>query len=57
MVCPRLEYASPVWSPHLAKDKELVEGVRKSALRVASKNWTDPWIIALKIALQCTVTE
>ena len=36
MVCPHLEYASPVWSPHLAKDKELVEGVQ----RVASKNWT-----------------
>ena len=33
-------YASPVWSPHLAKDKELIEGVQKFALRIASKNWT-----------------
>ena len=27
MMCPHLEYASLVWSPHLAKDKELVESV------------------------------
>ena len=40
MVRPHLEYASPVRSPHLAKDKELIEGVQKFALRVASKNWT-----------------
>ena len=26
LVRPHLEYASPVWSPHLAKDKELIEG-------------------------------
>ena len=40
IVHPHLEYASPVWSLHLAKDKELVEGVQKFVLRVASKNWT-----------------
>ena len=40
MVRPHLEYASPVWSPHLAKDMELIEGVQKFALRIASKSWT-----------------
>ena len=29
MVRPHLEYASPVWSPHLAKDKELIKSVQK----------------------------
>ena len=38
MVRPHLEYASPVWSPHLAKDKELIESVQKFALRIASKS-------------------
>ena len=40
MVRPHLEYTSPVWSPHLAKDMELIEGVQKFALRIASKSWT-----------------
>ena len=40
MVCSHLEYALPVWSLHLAKDKELVEGVQKFVFRVVSKNWT-----------------
>ena len=42
MVRPHLEYASPVWSPHLAKDKELIESVQKFALRIASKSWSMP---------------
>ena len=33
MVRPHLEYASPVWSPHLARDKELIKSVQKFALR------------------------
>ena len=43
MVRPHLEYASPVWSPHLAKDKELIESVQKFALRIASKSWSMPY--------------
>ena len=35
-----LEYASPVWSPHLAKDTDLIEGMQKFALRIASKQWS-----------------
>ena len=35
-----LEYASPVWSPHLAKDTDLIEGVQKFALRIASEQWS-----------------
>ena len=31
---------SPVWSPHLAKDTDLIEGAQKFALRIASKQWS-----------------
>ena len=36
---PHLEYASPVWSPHLVKDIKCIEDVQKLALRVCTKYW------------------
>ena len=47
-VRPHLEYASPVWSPHLAKDTDLIEGVQKFALRIASKQWSKSYYDLLR---------
>ena len=49
-VRPHLEYASPVWSPHLAKDTDLIEGVQKFALRIASKQWSKSYDDLLRYA-------
>ena len=35
LVRPILEYASPVWSPHLAKDIHEIEKVQRRASRIA----------------------
>ena len=35
LVRPILEYACPVWSPHLAKDIHEIEKVQRRALRMA----------------------
>ena len=39
LVRPHLEYAAPVWSPHLVKDITSLENVQKFALRMCHKNW------------------
>jgi len=41
LVRPHLEYASPVWSPHLSKDINSIEDVQKFALRICAKSWED----------------
>ena len=38
-VRPHLEYATPVWDPHLQKDIDKLEKVQKFALRMCTKNW------------------
>ena len=39
LVRPHLEYACPVWSPHLAKDINALEKVQRFACRVALGTW------------------
>ncbi len=39
LIRPHLEYASAVWSPHLAKDTKLLEDIQKFALKVCTKKW------------------
>ena len=39
IIRPHLEYASPVWSPHLVKDIKCIEDVQKLALSVCTKYW------------------
>ena len=34
---PHLEYASPVWNPHMHKDVEFLQNVEKFALRMVTK--------------------
>ena len=31
LVCPILEYASPIWDPHLVKDRDQIEKVQRAA--------------------------
>ena len=38
LIRPHLEYASAVWSPHLAQDMKIIEDVQKFALRICNKN-------------------
>jgi hypothetical protein len=35
LVRPILEYACPVWDPHLVKDIKMVEAVQRRASRIA----------------------
>ena len=39
LVRPHLEYACPVWSPHLAKDIQELESVQAFACKMATHNW------------------
>ena len=39
LVRPHLEYAAPVWDPHLVKDTSNLERVQKFGLRMCMKNW------------------
>ena len=43
LIRPRLEYASPVWNPYLAKDIKLLESVQKQALKICSKRWNETY--------------
>ena len=36
---PHLEYAVPVWDPHLTKDINALEAVQRFACRVCTKSW------------------
>ena len=38
-VRPHLEYAAPVWDPHLIKDTSQIENVQKFALRMCLRKW------------------
>ena len=39
LIRPHLEYATPVWSPHLLKDIHKLEAVQTFALKVCLKRW------------------
>ena len=39
LVRPHLEYAAPVWDPHLAKDITKLENVQRFAVKMCSKQW------------------
>ena len=39
LVRPHLEYACPVWDPHLVKDKKTLEDVQKFGCRLAAHQW------------------
>ena len=34
-----MEYAAPVWDPHLRKDQDLLESTQKFACKVMTKTW------------------
>ena len=44
-VRPHLEYAAPVWDPHLIKHNiiELLEKVQKFTLKVCTKSWNSTY--------------
>ena len=43
LVCPQLEYACPVWAPHMAKDIHAIENVQKFACRMATHSWNSAY--------------
>ena len=43
LIRPHLEYAVPVWDPHLVKHTDLLEKVQKFALKVCTKSWNSSY--------------
>ena len=43
LVLPHLEYAVPVWDPHIIKHTKLLEKVQKFALKVCTKSWNSSY--------------
>lgn len=43
LIRPHLEYAVPVWDPHLVKHSDLLEKVQKFALKVCTKSWNSTY--------------
>ena len=39
IVQPHLEFAAPVWDPHMKKDQDLLESTQKFASKMITKNW------------------
>ena len=39
LIRPRLEYAAPVWTPHLSKNVDKLKAVQKFAHKMCSKDW------------------
>ena len=39
LIRPHLEYAAPIWDPHLIKDTTKLENVQKFALKMCLKKW------------------
>ena len=39
LIHPHLEYAVPVWDPHLCKDIDALESVQKFATKICTKSW------------------
>ena len=44
LVRPHLEYASAVWSPHLKKDKDILEKIQKFACHMATRSWESGYL-------------
>ena len=54
LVRPILEYASPVWDPHLIKDSEQIEKVQQTAARLVSSDYR--WSSSISSVLNCICT-
>ena len=39
IVWPHMEYAAPVWDPHLRKDQDLFESTQKFASKMITRKW------------------
>ena len=39
IVRPHMEYAAPVWDPHLRKDQDLLESTQKFACKMITRKW------------------
>ena len=46
-ICPHLDWASIVWSPHLLKDRAALKKVQQFALKVCLKDWSNEYGEAL----------
>ena len=50
LIRPHLEYAVPVWAPHLAKDIDKLEKVQKFGLKICLKSWDNDYYDLLELA-------
>ena len=49
LIRPHLEYAAPVWSPHLAKDIANLEKIQKFALKICLNLWDTDYCNLLEL--------
>ena len=49
LVCPILEYASPVWDPHLIKDSDQIEKIQRTAARWVTSDYS--WSSSVTVML------
>ena len=53
LIRPHLEYAVPVWDPHLCKDIDALESVQRFATKICTKSWNTNYQYRLgKLRLQ-----
>ena len=56
LVRPHLDYAASIWSPHMKKDKTLLENVHKFALCMATRSWDSSYQDPFEMTTSCTCT-
>ena len=53
LIHPHLEYAVPVWDPHLCKDIDALESVQRFTTTICTKSWNTNYLYHLdKLGLQ-----
>ena len=50
LIRPHLEYAAPVWAPHLSRDIANLEKVQRFALKLCLKSWDVSYYNHLELA-------
>ena len=49
LIRPHLEYAAPLWDPHLQKDVDALEGVQKFAMKLITRKWDQGYAQLMQI--------
>ena len=47
IIQPDMEYAAPVWDPHVKKDQNLLESTQKFACKMLAEDWNKGYDVLL----------